>query len=252
MNVGGSNCGIRSTAALILSLFAPPRPLANEHGSDGDHGNHGDDGRHNFKIAPPDKGFRGLSYGQWQAAGGSGVSVPIMNGTHPLSPGRDVRQGQSGRVWFLGARPRRTPQKSATSRFDKGPPCFPDRERGVFHGRRLSICRHPRSRAARVRQGLHGPHPRGACRDRRPADREAGAVPSSVPLFTIKPLPEHNILGLDAGTTGQSVDDGVYLMVLLEEGQHTLRFGGSFDTSDLPGFPDVSRFDVIYHVTVVD
>jgi len=56
------------------------------------------------------------------------------------------------------------------------------------------------------------------------------------PLFTVGPVPNPNILGAPPGTTTQSVDAGVYLLVLpLKPGHHTIHFkgivaGGAIDT----------------------
>jgi hypothetical protein len=65
------------------------------------------------------------------------------------------------------------------------------------------------------------------------------------PLFTIGPLTEDNLLGLPEGTTGESVSDGVWVMVApLSVGEHTIHFAGTFVDFDL-------TLDVTYHLTIV-
>lgn len=62
------------------------------------------------------------------------------------------------------------------------------------------------------------------------------------PLFTFT-LPKNNVLNLPAGT-GKAVSTGAWLMLPpLEEGQHTIHFGGSF-----PDFP--FTLDITYHLKV--
>jgi hypothetical protein len=56
--------------------------------------------------------------------------------------------------------------------------------------------------------------------------------------------PADNILGVPGGGSGEAVSDGVYLMLHpLSRGEHTLRFGGTFDDF---GF----SLDITYHITV--
>ena len=63
------------------------------------------------------------------------------------------------------------------------------------------------------------------------------------PLFSFT-VPEDNLLGISAGTTGIAVSDGYFLMLApLSAGQHTVHFGGTF--------PDFSfTLDATYHLTV--
>lgn len=77
------------------------------------------------------------------------------------------------------------------------------------------------------------------------------------PLFTFGPLPENNVLrwlGFDApaGTTSQSVADGVYLMLApLSVGKHKIHFKGIFKfTQDPDGLDFVFKQDVNYQITV--
>ena len=69
------------------------------------------------------------------------------------------------------------------------------------------------------------------------------------PLFTIGPLPEGNLLGVPAGTTGISVSDGYFVMLKpLSVGTHTLHFGGLVDLTSVGG--PVFMLDISYEVTV--
>ncbi|MFN0125453.1 MAG: hypothetical protein ACKV19_02070 [Verrucomicrobiales bacterium] len=76
---------------------------------------------------------------------------------------------------------------------------------------------------------------------------------SDSPLFDVGPLPENNILGVDAGTVIPTVDDGIYLLIArLSPGEHTIRFGGRvFVPAGVLG-DDPFEFsqDVTYHITV--
>jgi hypothetical protein len=211
-----------------------------------------------FLIIPPDAKYRGLTYPEWQARWWQwAFSVPVVNGDHPIFPGGNVLRGQSGRVWFLSAPPvtdgvevRRITIPAGTALF------FP-----ILNAECSTVEGFPffGSNEAELRSCASGFMDRGfdmaAKIDGVPV-RRLQRFRHQSPVFTLGPLPgplpENNILGLPAGTTGQSVDDGVYLMVVLPEGQHTIRFGGTFDTSDLEGFPPEVSFGVIYRIFVDD
>jgi hypothetical protein len=63
-------------------------------------------------------------------------------------------------------------------------------------------------------------------------------------LFSYGPLPENNILGLEAGLTSPAVSDGVYLMLApLPVGEHTVHFSAS-----IPEFG--FSLDITYHLAV--
>lgn len=73
------------------------------------------------------------------------------------------------------------------------------------------------------------------------------------PLFDVGPLPENNLLGVDAGTVIPTVDDGIYLLLSpLTPGEHTIRFGGRvFVPAGVLGEdPWENIQDVTYHITV--
>lgn len=63
------------------------------------------------------------------------------------------------------------------------------------------------------------------------------------PLFDFT-LPENNILGVDAGSTGQSISNGAHLMLApLTPGEHTIQFHASYPNLDF-------TVDTNYHITV--
>ncbi len=69
------------------------------------------------------------------------------------------------------------------------------------------------------------------------------------PLFPIGPLPDGNVLGVPAGTTGIAVSDGYFAMLKpLSVGKHTLRFGGFVDLTEIGG--PLFMLDIKYEVTV--
>jgi hypothetical protein len=63
------------------------------------------------------------------------------------------------------------------------------------------------------------------------------------PLFEFT-VPENNILGVEAGMTGQSVSNGAHLMLApLTPGEHTIHFHGSYPNLEF-------TVDTYYHITV--
>ena len=63
------------------------------------------------------------------------------------------------------------------------------------------------------------------------------------PLFAFT-LPDPNILGVPGGGPGLAVGDGYYAMLLpLSAGEHTIRFGGTFDDFGI-------SLNTTFHVTV--
>jgi hypothetical protein len=75
------------------------------------------------------------------------------------------------------------------------------------------------------------------------ADANVSAFRVQSPVFDFN-APEDNILGVPGGGSGQAVSDGIYLMLRpLPAGQHTVRFGGTFDAFDF-------TLDITYHITV--
>jgi hypothetical protein len=72
-------------------------------------------------------------------------------------------------------------------------------------------------------------------------------------LFDVGPLPANNILGVDEGSIIQTVDDGIYLLLLpLTPGEHTIRFGGHVSVPANVPFVGGFEFsqDTTYHITV--
>lgn len=197
-------------------------------------------GAGNPRIAPPHSHAYGASYGEWAARWWQwALSIPADN--HPFLGG-DVLQGQTGHVVFLvgifgGAEisltiPPGTPLffpivNSECSTIEPDP----------FHGdneAELRACAkgfidHTSGLAAEI-DGV--------------AVENLSAYRHQSPVFTIAPLPENNIFGLPAGSTGLSVDDGYYLMVHpLSVGEHTIHFTGTFDDFG-------ATIETTYHISV--
>jgi hypothetical protein len=233
--------------AFALALCAPSRALADDHGSHGDHG------FHSFELVPPDATFRGLTYPEWQARWWQwAASVPIIDGSHPNFPGGDPTRGQSGNVWFLGAPTAGDELEVRHITIPEGTALFfpalnaecSTIEPFPFHGdnrAELRACAKDfTDRTVELHIVIDGQRIRNLERFRHQS-----------PVFALGPFPADNIFGGDPGTTAPSVDDGFYVMVLLQKGTHKIRFGGAFDTSDLPGFLETSIFDVEYRVKVL-
>jgi hypothetical protein len=185
-------------------------------------------------IVPPKARLQGLSYSQWQARWEKWVdSLPAS--THPFNPGGSVLQGQTGNVWFLTGTGSFTPEVRditiPTGKFLLFPILAVECstvESPPFHG----------DNEAELRAGTKFFMDRGTG-----LSAEIDGVPvnnvgayrrqSTVVSFT---LPDDNIFGVPAGTSGHSVDDGVFLMVKpLSVGSHTIHFYGVFDLTDIFG-----------------
>jgi hypothetical protein len=66
------------------------------------------------------------------------------------------------------------------------------------------------------------------------------------PMYTFPPLPDPNVLGVPAGSSGNAVDAGVYLLLTpLSEGTHTIHFTASFDEFGV-------SIDTTYNITVAE
>jgi hypothetical protein len=189
----------------------------------------------NNQVVPPSEVYGGLTYGQWAAAWWQWAFHVPANPNHPIFPGGNTLLAQNGNVWFLagvfGAPEVRNitipsgialffPVVNAECSLVEPPP---------FHGD------DPTSLAACANAFLDGATNLSTEIDGRAIKRiEQYRVRS--PLFSVGPLPDPNILGAPAGTTTQSVDAGVYLLVSpLKPGRHTIQFkatvgGGSIDT----------------------
>src|SRR5262245_65059189 len=181
----------------------------------------------NPDVIPPGAKFHGLSFGQWQARWWQwAFSLPATD--HPFNPGGNVLQGQTDHVWFLagvfGTEERSITIPVGTALF------FPiansecsTAEPPPFHGGNEAELRACAKENADTISDLAAEID-GVSVQNIPAYRHQS------PVFTFGPLPDDNILGLPAGTTAQSVDDGIYLLLApLSVGTHTIRFTATFE-----------------------
>ena len=187
------------------------------------------------KVVAPSEVYGGLSYGQWAAAWWQWAFHVPANSNHPVFSGGNTLLSQSGGVWFLagvfGVETRSITIPSGVALF------FPvvNSECSMFedppyHGddaTSLAACANGFiDQASNLSAQIDGK-----------AVKHLEQYRTLSPMFTIGPLPDPNILGAPAGTSTQSVDAGVYLLIPpLKPGHHTIRFkgtvgGGSLDTT---------------------
>jgi len=194
----------------------------------------------NPRIIPPQAVFAGLSYSEWQARWWQWVfSLPATD--NPIIPGGNVLQGQSDHVWFLagvfGVEERSITIPPGTALF------FPivntecsTVEPPPYHGDNEAELRACAKGFTDATSDL-AVEIDGTSLMNLPAYRHQS------PLFTFGPLPADNLLGLPVGTTAQSVDDGIYLLLPpLPVGEHTIHF-----TASVQG---VGTVDTTYSITV--
>jgi len=194
----------------------------------------------NPRILPAHAHAYGKSLGAWTAAWWQwALALPFS--AHPLFDSASCDAGQSGKVWFLGGAFTGTETtRECTVPYGKAilfpivnvecstvePPPF-------FGGNEAEL----RECAAVFQDTAFGLSATIDGHD--VANIDQYRVQSPVFDFT---LPEDNIFGMPAGTSGQSVSDGVWILLApLSRGSHTIHFEGSF-----PGFPIV----VTYNITV--
>jgi hypothetical protein len=192
-------------------------------------------------IIPPGAKYHGLSYGEWQAKWWQWVfSLPAAN--NPIIPGGDVLQGQSDHVWFLagvfGIEVRSITIPAGTALFlpivntecsTVEPPPFHGDNEAELRSCAKEFIDNTSDLAAEV-DGVNV--------------QNLAAYRHQSPLFTFGPLPEDNILGLPAGTTAQSVDDGIYLLLApLSVGEHMIHFTGTFEVG--------GTIDTTYNIIVM-
>lgn len=201
----------------------------------------------NPHIVPPSNRYRGHTYPQWQTRWELWVdSLPATN--HPFNPGGNVLQGQTGDVWFLTGTGSFTPEVrditippgkalffpilSVECSTVEAPPFHGDNEAELRAGTKFFMDRGEDLAAEIDGVPVHNV----------PAYRHQSTVVS----FT---LPDDNIFGVPAGTSGKSVDDGVFLMLEpLAVGHHTIHFYGVFALMDIFGVDLVQ--DTTYNITV--
>jgi len=191
-------------------------------------------------IIPPQAVYAGLSYSEWQARWWQWVfSLPATD--NPIIPGGNVLQGQSDHVWFLagvfGVEERSITIPPGTALFFpivntecstvEAPPYHGDNE-AELRACAQAFTDATSDLAAEIdgRSVLNLP-----------------AYRHQSPLFTFGPLPADNLLGMPVGTTAQSVDDGIYLLLApLPVGEHTIHFAATVE--------GVGTLDTTYFITV--
>ncbi len=197
-------------------------------------------GNPNPRIIPPQASAFGTSYAElsalwWQWA----LAMPVD--AHPLFDTADCGAGQEGKVWFLGGAFTGT---AAT------------RECTVPHGKAILFP------VLNVECSTAEPPPFFGANEAELRACAAGFQNTATGLFAhidgheVQSLeryrvqspvfdfdaPENNSLFIPGPVSGQSVSDGVWILLApLSRGSHTIHFGGSF-----PGFP----IDVTYYLTV--
>lgn len=179
------------------------------------------------RLVPVNETYAGLSYGEWEAAWWQwAFSIPATS-QNPTLPGGNSALAQSGPVWFLAgafaSEVRNITVPSGVALFIpvvnvecsnfEGPP---------FHGddaNALAIC---------VNGHVDNTANLAAEIDGKPVKHlEHFRVRS--PMFTTGPLQDPNLLGAPKGTITQSMDAGVYLLILpFKPGPHTVHVTGTF------------------------
>ena len=169
------------------------------------------------------------------------MGVLAASTNNPILPGGNVLQGQSGHVWFLagvfGNEERSITIPAGTALFFPvaGTECS-TAEPPPFHGDNEAELRACAQGFIDTAVGL------AAEIDGVPVQNLSEYRHQS-PLFTFGPLVADNILGLPSGTTAQSVDDGIYLLLApLPVGAHTIHFTATF--------VGAGTIDTTYNVTV--
>jgi hypothetical protein len=220
-------------------------------------------GHPNCGILSPDSKHFGASYGEWSARWWQwAFSLPIDN--HPLYDTADCREGQRGKVWFLGAS-----FGSTINPVTGNHEAIATRHCSVPAGKALFIAIGNNEASTIEGNGTTDQELRAAAQsfqdffenlsceiDGRSVHKLDNSLHTrsyrvQSPLYTFGPLPENNVLqslGVDApaGSKSGSVADGVYVMLApLSHGHHTIHFHGD---APFPGFPFL--LDITYHITV--
>jgi len=181
----------------------------------------------NNSIAKPQGSYQGQSYGEWSAEWWQTMlSMPVVNGQHPLLNGGALTNG-SGEV-FLAAAPSGPATISIT--IPSGTPIIvpivnaecSTVEEPPFQGET-----EPELRAC-ANGHIDQTTLLSATIDAVPVS-ELQTYRTQSPLFEFT-LPANNVLNEPAGTTGQAVDAGVYLVIkpLSRQTTHTIRVSGTF------------------------
>lgn len=244
-------CGL----AFVLSALGSRAEAQMSAGMPMGHGSTGNPG-----VLPPNSSAFGKTYGEWSAEWWQWLySLPADQ--NPLFETADCSEGQRGRVWFLG-----------------GTFALIEEEPNVIIGEAVRDCSVPPGTA------LFFPVINAECNDlvsipegneeqlRACAIDTAGHIETESleatidgreiqnldryriesPFFAFGPLPDGNILGVEAGSTGNSVGDGYFLMIApLSKGEHIINFRGqAVFTEEEDGFDLIFALDIEYHIFV--
>jgi hypothetical protein len=207
--------GSLATMFLVVSLaFAGGSRVASDNGGAG-----------NPRISPPGAHPYGATYAEWDARWWLwAFSIPA-DPSHPFFPGGNVLQGQTGKVWFLagvfGGEVRSITIPSGTALY------FPivntecsTVEPDPFHGGNEAELR------ACAKGWIDNSFDLAAEIDGTPVQNIWSYRHQST-LYSFGPLGPNNILGVP-GASGQSADDGVYLMLVpMSVGSHTIHITGN-------------------------
>ena len=239
-----------ASSALVLIATLLTASTSARADSDDRHGNDCEDCR-DIGIFPPFSRPYGKSYAEWSVAAqrwALGLPVVSPSGvTHPYtdSPTFDVREGQTGQVWFL-AQPFGTIERTCT--IPAGKALFlimPGSEWSSLEG----FATKAEQRAAAELYFDHIVNP--FCIVDGVRVRNIGAFGVESPQFTFT-APTPWIFG-DVGGTGTSVAKSYHIFLApLSRGKHTLHFGGAFHFSIAEGddFDFDASLDITYLLTV--
>lgn len=233
-------------AALTLVILLATVPMAQAGGNLGDQLSAGHHRTSDFQILPPDSNHYGFSYSEWSAKWWQwAISIPTT--AHPLFDNADCNTAQSGPVWFLGGSfVSSTATRACTVPLGKAvflpilnAECS-TAEPPPFHGDTEAELR------ACAQGFMDGTTDLFATIDGTVIQNVgiAGPYRMQSPLYSFS-APADNVFFVPGPVTGQSVSDGVWLMLApLSEGSHTIHFGGVFTTFSL-------TIDQTYNLTVV-
>jgi hypothetical protein len=221
-------------ATVILSLGVGSSVVAGK-------GNAGNPG-----ILPPQSHACGNTYGEWSAVWWKWyMELPLAG--HPANgPGFDVSEGQSGHVWFLGANPLGTVERTFT--IPAGKALFI----GLLNAEASDLEGLGATEAERrATAEWFADHIVGlSCSIDGVTVANIGSYRVQSPEFSFT-APTPWIFGATGGP-GVSVADGYFIMVApLSAGTHTIHYAGSFHfTLAEDGFDLDLPYDITYHVTV--
>jgi hypothetical protein len=212
-------------------------------------------------VLPVDSKPNGLTYEEWSARHWQWLySMPVD--AHPLFETADASAGQKGEVWFLGGTFSAIELEPGVvvglaNRDITIPPgkklFFPlvDVEAATIEGNGDSEAE--LRTAAEFFADFIVPDSLFCVVDGKAVQNLTDYRVQS-PLFTYGPLPDNTVLqlfGLDApaGSTSNSVSDGVFVMLApLSAGKHTVHFGGVIDLTEVGGTVFIQ--DITYTITV--